>query len=119
VQLKNLLDLGVKDQHFISRVDGQTDTVESESLINNIPMILGRRLPKKLLSQLVSDLGSEGRFLTEFGLASESPRSPKYEADGYWRGPIWAPSTYLIFDGLVDAGEKELAPWLNASARCV
>ena len=109
VQLKNLLELGVKDQHFVSRLEGQTETAESESLINYIPMVLGRRLPKKLRNKLVDDLGPEGRFLTEFGLASESPRSPKYEADGYWRGPIWAPSTYLIFDGLVDAGEKELA----------
>ncbi len=109
VQLKDLFEQGVKDQRFVSTLNGQTEPVESESLINCVPMILGRRLPKKLHKSLAADLGQEGRFLTEFGLASESPRSPKYEADGYWRGPIWAPSTYLIFDGLVDAGEKELA----------
>ena len=38
--------------------------------------------------------------LTQHGLATEQPSSGHYEADGYWRGPIWAPSTVLIEDGL-------------------
>ena len=29
--------------------------------------------------------------LTAYGLATEPPDSPHYHADGYWRGPIWAP----------------------------
>ena len=29
--------------------------------------------------------------LTAHGLATEPPDSPHYIADGYWRGPIWAP----------------------------
>ena len=29
--------------------------------------------------------------LTPYGLATELPTSPHYRADGYWRGPIWAP----------------------------
>ena len=30
-------------------------------------------------------------------------------ADGYWRGPIWAPATILVEDGLRRAGYVELA----------
>lgn len=29
--------------------------------------------------------------------------------DGYWRGPIWAPSTLMLIDGLIRCGEQCLA----------
>ena len=32
-----------------------------------------------------------------------------YTEDGYWRGPIWGPSTLLIVAGLREAGFGELA----------
>jgi glycogen debranching enzyme len=32
-----------------------------------------------------------------------------YEPDGYWRGPIWAPSTHIIYDGLRQLGEHDRA----------
>ena len=35
--------------------------------------------------------------------------SPLYESDGYWRGPIWAPPTLILTDGLRRAGESALA----------
>jgi glycogen debranching enzyme len=35
--------------------------------------------------------------------------SEDYTSDGYWRGPIWAPSTYLIHEGLADSGRPDLA----------
>jgi glycogen debranching enzyme len=35
--------------------------------------------------------------------------SPYYEADGYWRGPIWAPAMLILIDGLAAAGEREFA----------
>ena len=43
------------------------------------------------------------------GPATESPSSPLYEPDGYWRGPVWAPTTLLLVDGLDACGEHELA----------
>ena len=56
-----------------------------------------------------SDLQPGGPFLTKYGLATELPSSIKYMADGYWRGPIWAASTYLIFQGLLECEEYKLA----------
>ncbi|KAI3554043.1 hypothetical protein CABS02_05762 [Colletotrichum abscissum] len=44
------------------------------------------------------------KHLSEWGLATEEITSPHYESDGYWRGPIWAPSTHLVESGLRDAG---------------
>jgi hypothetical protein len=108
-QLRNLLSQGVQKDHFFAPLDGANQAVASQSLLNYIPLVLGERLPKEIRKALVADLQPDGNFLTRWGLASEATNSPKYTPDGYWRGPIWAPATYLIFDGLVNAGEKKLA----------
>jgi hypothetical protein len=108
-QLAALLRHSVRDNRFVSPRDGGHAVAESDSLLNLIPMELGHRLPPAVRAALIADLQPGGPFLTAHGLATESPVSPKYEPNGYWRGPIWAPSTYQIFDGLVDAGEIELA----------
>lgn len=55
------------------------------------------------------DALKSGGFLTEYGMATEAPSSPLYTPDGYWRGPIWAPSTWLIVQGLRRCGETTLA----------
>jgi len=72
-----------------------------------MPLVLGELLERSKFDALVEAL--ERDYLTEHGLATEMPSSPLYEADGYWRGPIWAPSTYLIVDGLRRGGRGDLA----------
>ncbi len=99
----------LKGGRFISPLEATGTAAPSESLLNYIPTVLGKRLPKDIMKNMVTDLSPGGPYMTEFGLATEPPKSPKFEADGYWRGPIWAPSTHLIFDGLANAGETELA----------
>jgi putative isomerase len=108
-EMKLLLEKCVSDGRFISPLEEKGTAEPSSSLLNYIPTVLGSRLPKDILSNLVKDLSPGGPFMTEYGLATEPPKSPKFQPDGYWRGPIWAPSTYLIFDGLANAGETDLA----------
>ncbi|GCE50516.1 glycogen debranching enzyme [Thermosporothrix hazakensis] len=107
-QLAVLLTTGLQENRFLSRT-ASGERVTPHSLLNYVPLLLGKRLPSSVLATMKADLQPGGPFLTPYGLASESPTSPAYTADGYWRGPIWAPPTYLIVDGLVDAGELELA----------
>jgi glycogen debranching enzyme len=83
------------------------ETIHNQSLLLYIPVILGRRLPHDIRNSLVEVLKSD-KFLTDFGYATESPQSPFYKPDGYWRGPIWAPSTMLILDGLKQCGQDQL-----------
>ena len=73
-----------------------------------LPILLGDRLPARLRAPLLADLESPA-FRTEWGWATESPASPLYVPDGYWRGPIWAPSTMLLCDGLKACGRSDLA----------
>lgn len=77
------------------------------SLLALMPIVLGTYLDKDIFNKLVVIL--KKNFLTENGPATESIYSPLYESDGYWRGPIWAPSTYLLVDGLRRGGEVDLA----------
>ena len=81
---------------------------KGQSLIQFMPLLLGPRLPQDMARKLIQGLQSGG-FLTAWGPATESPSSPFYEPDGYWRGPIWAPTTCLIWDGLRQQGANDLA----------
>ena len=66
------------------------------------------------MPSLVADIQAH---LTPFGLATELIDSPLYEADGYWRGPIWAPSTMIVESGLRAAGEVALADEISERFR--
>lgn len=77
------------------------------SLITIIPLVLGQLADSSKRELMIDRL--KKMFLTDYGLATECYHGPYYKADNYWRGAIWAPSTYLIVDGLLNAGEAELA----------
>ncbi|MBV6647999.1 MAG: hypothetical protein KI790_21235, partial [Cyclobacteriaceae bacterium] len=106
--LDKMLDHLVEDDLFIGKKSDGT-VVPSQSLLYYIPILLGDRLPKSIRKQMVKNLGDPEQFLTDYGLATEAVNSPEHKEDGYWRGPIWGPSTYLVFDGLISAGENKLA----------
>ena len=95
--------------HFVAMRSGDHMVADTESLLFYLPLILGKRLPQGVRQELVVGLTRPGRFLTPYGLATESPGSPDYEPDGYWRGPIWAPATLILVEGLAECGELGLA----------
>ena len=78
-----------------------------DSLIGFMPLRLGARLPQDMATRLITRL-TQG-WITAWGPATERPQSPLYEADGYWRGPIWAPTTMLLWDGLLRQGQDAKA----------
>lgn len=88
----------------------------SSSLLDLMPIVLGEHLPESVSDALAERIEAH---LTPYGLATELPTSPHYLADGYWRGPIWAPSTVLIEDGLRRAGHDRLADEISARFRAL
>ncbi|MDF2680945.1 MAG: hypothetical protein K0R47_2135 [Brevibacillus sp.] len=96
-------------ERFVARRSGSHDPVEADTLLMFMPILLGKRLPQGIRNRLINGLKEEGRFLTNNGLATENVASPFYVSDGYWRGPIWAPSTMLLADGLLVSGEPAFA----------
>jgi glycogen debranching enzyme len=103
-------------REFIARgvLSGRAST--STSLLNLLPLVLGPHLPAEVRDRLAARVEEH---LTEHGLATEPVTSARYEDDGYWRGPIWAPSTALIEDGLRVSGMTELADTVSARFRAL
>lgn len=91
---------------FFARAADSGSPSTSTSLLNLLPIIAAERLPVEMRDRLAAHLRDH---LTEFGPATEIPGTEHYESDGYWRGPIWAPSTVLIESGLRASGFVELA----------
>ncbi|HEY3867667.1 MAG TPA: trehalase family glycosidase [Actinocrinis sp.] len=88
----------------------------SESLLDTMPIVLGPDLPPDIHIALARQIETH---LSEHGPATERPGSRHYDADGYWRGPIWAPSTLLIEDGLRRAGHTGLADEISRRFRAL
>jgi Mannosylglycerate hydrolase MGH1-like glycoside hydrolase domain len=91
---------------FIARGALSRRATTSSSLLDLMPVVLGERLPAEVSAWLAGRIRAH---LTGHGLATEHPTSACYQPDGYWRGPVWAPATVLVEDGLRRAGHVGLA----------
>jgi glycogen debranching enzyme len=93
-----------------------------------LPLIAQISSPSQA-SRLVEHLINVSEYNLGFGIPSVAlsdpsyySRQPSYFASpdpSYWRGPIWAPTTYLVYKGLLNYGYKDVAiktvaqQWLN------
>ena len=99
---------------FVSRGVVSGELRSTASLLDLMPVVLGEHLPQEIFDRLCAGITEH---LTSIGPATELPGSAYYEADGYWRGPVWAPATVLIEDGLRRGGAVELADEVSARFR--
>ncbi|WP_194910851.1 amylo-alpha-1,6-glucosidase [Catenulispora rubra] len=105
-----------RDGRFVARGAATGKATASTSLLDLMAIVLGDALPGDVRDTLARDIEAH---LTQYGPATEQLSSEHYEADGYWRGPIWAPSTVLIEDGLRRAGFAELADEVSSRFRAL
>jgi glycogen debranching enzyme len=109
--LRRMVETFWRRDRFVARNTRTGADVTSDSLLTLMPLVLGDRLPRPQFDRCVERLRG---FLTPFGPAPERLDSPRYVDDGYWRGPVWAPTTLLLVDGLRRGGEEELADGIAA-----
>lgn len=57
------------------------------------------------IAKTITALGEHVRYL----LPSHDPRDHRFDVKRYWRGPIWHVCSYLVVDGLKQAGQHEVA----------
>jgi glycogen debranching enzyme len=101
-------------RRFAARSVPDAAPYPTSSLLDLMPIVLGDLLPEPIHQALARRIE---QHLTEHGLATEATDSPRYDPDGYWRGPIWAPATVLIEDGLRRAGHTTLADEISRRFR--
>jgi len=107
--LKTVLGELWDGESFFARNAVTHERIHCKSLLPYISIIAGHMFPKDVQQKLAAILSVENRFLTPHGLATEDVSSEMYVSDGYWLGPIWAPSTLAIIDGLRNIGMDELS----------
>ncbi len=93
-------------EQFVAKHANSHEVVSGHSTLVFMPLLLGERLSVEVRQKTINALK---RFITAYGVATEHPESDYYESDGYWRGPIWAPSTYILVEGLLACGEEAMA----------
>ncbi|MGN7970745.1 amylo-alpha-1,6-glucosidase [Microbacterium sp. 22296] len=86
------------------------------SLLTLLPVLASDRFPAEVGTQLAEQIA---HHLTSWGPATQLIGTPEYESDGYWRGPIWAPSTMIIEEGLRRGGHVALADTVNQRFRAL
>ena len=108
VLLKKLFEHSWTDNGFVAKTS-ITHNYETNptSMLIIMPIVLGEYFPDDKFEIIFNYM--KNNFLTPLGIATENPNSSKYISDGYWRGPIWEPVTYLLVDGLRRRGEDKFA----------
>jgi len=96
-----------EDLRVVARVTRNGEEIKEEAILPYMFVILGSRLPEDLKKNILRILRED--YLAPYGLASEKLSSPKYEDDGYFRGPVWVQTTLPYVEGIEDCGDKELA----------
>ena len=99
---------------FVARGATTARASKKTSLLNNLPIVAAPWLDPAHVAPLALRITEH---LTEFGPATQLVDTPEYDDDGYWRGPIWAPSTAIVEDGLRLAGESDLADTISERFR--
>jgi len=67
-------------------------------------------IPKDKLDRFVAHLENENEFCRPNAVPTLSADHPMYQKTGcYWRGSVWAPTSYMVLRGLERQGKDELA----------
>jgi hypothetical protein len=96
-------------ERFIAKKNSVTP-VDSWSLANYQPILLGDRLPSHIIDKIAEKLTTEGEFLSPIGLCTESMKSPLLSwVNQFVLGRVVAPANMIITAGLSIAGKTKEA----------
>ena len=85
-------------------------TLSGLKSIGSFWALLADIVPSDRLGAFVSHLTDESEFNRPHRVPSLSADDPQYDPDGgYWRGAVWAPTTYMVLRGLTHVGHDGVA----------
>lgn len=82
--------------------------IKEPSIASLLPLYAGT-IPKERAQELVESIQDNELYGTEFPIPSVPLTSDYYKELGYWQGPTWINTNWLIVDGLRRYGFDELA----------
>ncbi len=91
----------------------KTDDLKREEIIGFLPLWAGVANQSQA-EKLIIKLTDPQKFWRKYGVPSLSADDPYYNPKGYWNGPVWVEWDYLIVDGLLRYGYRDLARELVA-----
>lgn len=72
--------------------------------------LLAKTLDEEKAKDFIAHLENENEFNRPLPIPTLSKDNPNYEDDGrYWRGGVWAPTNYMLLNGLKEYGYHFLA----------
>ena len=98
---------------YLCRDRAHGGLVDSASVGGLLPAFAAIPRPRAAaIARTIEGLGRSARFL----VPSHDPADPRFDAERYWRGPVWLIVNYMIADGLRTAGETATAEAVVASS---
>lgn len=96
------------DRFYCDRFDsGALNRVKS---VGGYWALLAGVVPAARLTPFVAHLDDPRAFKRPHRVPSLAADNPGYDArGGYWRGSVWAPTTYMVLRGLTEVGRDALA----------
>jgi glycogen debranching enzyme len=79
---------------------------------NLYPLWTGR-LPEEIADRLIEHLIDPEFFWTKFPLSTVAQKTPRYDPETMWRGPVWININYIFHEALRKAGRDHLAQQLR------
>lgn len=107
-KMKRLINRNMwKGDFYYDRLwDGRFSTHKAAS--NFYPLLAGIPEPEQA-EKMVRTLKNPTEFWGEYIIPTISRDNPAYKDQQYWRGTIWPPTNYLVYQGLKRYGMDELA----------
>lgn len=90
--------------------------IKVPSIATLMPLYSGS-VSKERAEQLVGLLHDKKQFGSEFPVASVPVNSEWFKPHGYWQGPVWINTNWLIVKGLEEYGHKEEAAHIVQQTR--
>jgi putative isomerase len=79
--------------------------IHIETWTNFVPLWAGIATPGQAKRMIEEHLLNPKELWSRYGVRSLAPGDPLYDPkDGYWRGPVWVISSYLMMHGLMNYG---------------